>query len=61
MPIYTMSEEDMAELVVYPKRLETDLDPGVPDEDEGGSADDPAALFGDRPTPPPPVPADHGH
>jgi ABC-type branched-subunit amino acid transport system substrate-binding protein len=32
MPVYTMSDADMADLIAYLQRLETDLDPGI-DED----------------------------
>ncbi len=32
MPLYRMSERDMADLVAYLKRLETDRDPGVKDD-----------------------------
>jgi ABC-type branched-subunit amino acid transport system substrate-binding protein len=33
MPMYRMPQQDMADLIAYLKRVETDLDPGVSDEE----------------------------
>ena len=32
MPTYRMPQEDMANLIAYLKRIETDTDPGVTDD-----------------------------
>lgn len=33
MPVYRMPQQDMADLIAYLKRMETDLDPGVTDDE----------------------------
>src|SRR5689334_3012485 len=33
MPVYRMPQQDMADLIAYLKRIETDLDPGVTDDE----------------------------